>query len=626
MPYGYNGRILRVDLSRGTTSVDEPDAGFYRHYIGGRGLVSYFLLRELTGGEDPLGPENKLIFATGPLTGVPIAGGGRNSVGAKSPLTNGYGDTEVGGYWGAELKHAGYDAIIFEGKAASPVYLWIDDGKAEIRDARHLWGKTTAECQKMIQEELGDSGIRIAQMGIGGENLVRYACVINDLSHAAGRTGMGAVMGSKKLKAIAVRGRQKVALADASAVNSIARWLSNDLKTNPDAVSMREDGTAGVLMPLNNNGGLPTRNFQQGVFEGADKISVEAMKATIMSGRRGCYACTIRCKPEVAARGRYDVDPVYGGPEYETLASLGSNCGIDNLEAVARGNALCNAYGLDTISTGSSIAFAMECFERGIITGEDSGGLELRFGDADTMLRLIEMIARREGIGQVLADGVARAAAAFGRGAEDFALQIKGQELPMHEPRYKQGLGVGYTISPTGADHCHNIHDTMYDDPDDMSQELANLQALGIFEPLPARELSEAKVRMLVYGSLWQHTLNCLVWCMFVPVSIERMVALVTGVTGWNTSVWELMKGGERCVAMARAFDIREGMTVKDDRLPQRFFIPFTSGPLKGVGINREKLDQAIDTYYAMAGWDRVSGTPTLVKLQELGIEWVARA
>jgi len=617
MLYGYNGKILRVDLSRGTISPERPGEDFYRRYIGGRGFISYFLLREVGFGEDALGPKNKLIFATGAVTGAPVAGG-RNSVGGKSPLTNGYGDTEVGGYWGVELKHAGYDAIIIEGKSPQPVYLWIEDGKVEIKDASHLWGKTTGECQKLIQEELGDSDVRIAQIGLAGENLVRYSCIINDLSHAGGRTGMGAVMGSKNLKAIAVRGHQKVALSDARVVNSLASWVRDNFKLDKFSAGLSDSGTAGGLMALNAAGGLPTRNFQQGVFDGADKISGEALKSSILIGRRGCYACPIRCKPEVAVAEPYNVDPIYGGPEYETLASLGSNCGIDNLEAIAKGNELCNAYGLDTISTGANIAFAMECFEQGILTKKDSSGLKLNFGNAQVMVQLIEMIANKEGIGELLADGVAQAASVIGKGAENFALHIKGQELPMHEPRFKPGMGVGYTISPTGADHCHNIHDSVY-----TRRVPGGLKALGIFEPLPCQDLSPAKVRMLVSGSLWQHTLDCLVFCHFVPLSPEQITDLVAGITGWDTSVWELMKVGERCVNMARAFNIRQGMTRGDDYLPHRFFTPFTAGPLKGVSIDQRELDQAIDTYYAMVGWDK-DGAPTLAKLQELGIEWVA--
>ncbi len=620
MTCGYNGEILRVDLSRGTISVDRPSAEFYRQYVGGTCLISYYLLREVAAGTDALAPENKLIFATGPVTGAPIGGSGRNSVGAKSPLNNGFGSSEAGGYWGAELKHAGYDAIIIEGKSEKPVYLWIKDGEVEIRDARHLWGKTVGECQKLIQEELGDEHIRVAQVGLAGENLVRYACVVNDLSHFAGRTGMGAVMGSKNLKAIAVRGHKKLEMADPEKVSSLAKWFRDNFKLIKRTAGLSEGGTAFYLLAIDAAGGLPTRNFQQSAFEGASKLSSEAIKSSILVKRGGCYACPVRCKPEVATGEPYNVDPIYGGPEYETLSSLGSNCGIDNLEAVAKGNELCNAYGLDSISTGASIAFAMECFERGVLTDKDTGGLKLNFGDAQAMLRLVEMIARREGIGKLLGEGTARAAAAIGNGAEEFAMHIKGQELPMHEPRFKLGMGVGYTVSPTGADHMHNMHDSAYTQPGCMLDEL---MALGIPGPLPLHDLSPAKIRMLVYGSLWRHVLNCLVFCHFCLLMPGQITELVRAITGWNATAWELMKVGERCINMARAFNFREGMTRDDDYLPRRFFTPLPSGPLEGVNIDKKQLEQAIDTYYAMVGWDKRNGAPTPGKLQELGIEWV---
>ena len=618
MEHGYGGKILRVDLSRGKITVDEPDDTFYRRYFGGSGFIGYFLLKEVASGVDPLGPDNKLIFAGGPLTGVPIAGSGRNSVGAKSPLTGGFGQAEVGGFWGAELSHTGYDAIIVEGKAENPVYLWIEDEKAEIKDARHLWGKTTLEVQKLIQKELGSTTIRVTQIGPAGENQVRYACILNDINHAAGRTGLGAVMGSKNLRAIAIRGHGKVPLADEKAVNSLSKWLRDDLKVNRAAVGMSQNGTAGLLAAFSMVGSLPTRNFQQGSFEGAEKLSAVTFNETILVKRGGCYACPIRCKPHVGVDGAYQVDPAYGGPEYETLAALGSNCGIDNLEAIARGNQLCSAYGMDTISTGVSIAFAMECFEKGIITEKDTGGLKLSFGNIEAMLELIEQIAHKEGFGKVLADGSARAAKSIGKGAEELAMHVKGQEIPMHEPRYKQGLGLGYTISPTGADHCHNMHDTAYE-----RRIGSGPSAMGIYEPIPGQELSPRKVRLQLYGSLYQHTLNCLVFCQFVPLSSDKMAALVNGITGWHTNLWELMKVGERFVNLSRAFNVREGRGKADDFLPKRFFTPFDSGPLEGVSVKEEELVQAVETYYGMAGWDS-QGKPTPAKLEELDIGWVA--
>jgi len=620
MEYGYGGKILRVNLSNGKITLDEPEDDFYRRYFGGSGFIAYFLLKEVAPGVDPLGPDNKLVFAGGPLTGVPIAGSGRNSVGAKSPLTGGLGQAEVGGFWGGELGHTGYDAIIIEGKAEKPVYLWIEDEKAEIKDASHLWGKTTLEVQKLIQKELGSTAIRITQIGPAGENLVRYACIVNDINHAAGRSGMGAVMGSKNLRAIAVRGHGKVPLADEKAVNALAKWLRDDCKVNRGAVGMSQNGTAGLTAAFSMIGGLPTRNFQQGSFEGAEKLSAAHINETMLVKRGGCYACPIRCKPHVGVDGTYKVTPDYGGPEYETLASLGSSCGVDNLEAVARGNQQCSAYGLDTISTGVTIAFAMECFEKGILTERDTGGLKLNFGNADAMLELIEQIAHREGLGKVLADGSARASKSIGNGAEELAMHVNGQEIPMHEPRYKQGLGLGYTISPTGADHCHNMHDTAYE-----RRIGSGPSAMGIYEPIPSQELSPRKVRLQFYGSLWQHTINCLIFCQFVPLSSDKMASLVNGITGWNTNLWEMMKVGERFVSMGRAFNVREGRSKADDFLPKRFLTPFDSGPLEGVSIKDAELAQAVETYYGMAGWDS-EGRPTRAKLEELDIGWVAEA
>jgi len=616
MPYGYNGRILRIDLSSGHVEIEQPEENFYRSYFGGMGFVTYYLLKELEPRIDPLSPQNILIFAPGVVTGAPVGGCGRNSVGGKSPLTGAVGEAEAGGYWGSELKFAGWDGIIIKGKAEKPIYIWICDDKVEIRDARHLWGKKTIDCQNIIREELGDPGIRVAQIGIAGENLVRFACVLNDIDAAAGRTGMGAVMGSKNLKAIAVRGHSRPALAHPDTVKALAKWLRDNVSTS--ARALHELGTARVVLSLNRGGGLPTRNFQQGSFEGATKISGEAMRDTILIGRRSCYACPVKCKREVKVGDPYEVNPQYGGPEYETIAALGSNCGIDDLPAIAKGNELCNAYGLDTISTGAVIAFAMECFEKGILTAKDTDGLDLSFGNASAMLEMVEKIAKREGFGDLLAEGVAKAAPRIGREAEEFALHIKGQEIPMHEPRYKQGMGLGFMVSATGADHCHNVHDSYFSYKGPF---LESCKALGILEPLPISDLSSAKVRIVTYYTQWMHFLNCLLLCSFVPLSFSQVNELVQGVTGWNTSLWELMKVGERAMTMARAFNIREGFKPDDDFMPRRFFTPFPSGPLQGVSIEEDKLEQAKRLYYSMMGWE--GGNPAKWKLGELGIDWI---
>jgi aldehyde:ferredoxin oxidoreductase len=330
----------------------------------------------------------------------------------------------------------------------------------------------------------------------------------------------------------------------------------------------------------------------------------------------------VRCKRIVeVAEGTFKTDPVFGGPEYETAGALGSNCGVGNLEAVAKGNAICNAEGLDTIGGGMMVSFAMECFENGLITAQDTGGIQANFGNAEAMVQLLEMTVAREGIGDLLAQGYEACIRAWGPAARQFAIEVKGQPLPMHEPRYKFGLGLGYAISPTGADHCHNIHDNLFSGP---SADLEDYKALGILEPLDVKDLSPAKVRLFKYYHQWRHFLNCAVMCQFNHFNLLQMPQLVQGVTGWNSSVWELMKVGERSVTMARAFNIREGLTRKDDYLPQRFLTAFTGGPLQGVAVDGAKLEQAKEVYYRMMGWEELRGAPRKETLAELGIGWVA--
>jgi aldehyde:ferredoxin oxidoreductase len=614
---GFHNKILRVNLSNRQISVEEPGERFFRTYLGGWGLIAHYLLKELEPGVDPLGPDNVLIFASGVVTGAPVGGSGRNAVGAKSPLTGGFGEGDVGGQWGAELKRAGWDAIIVTGQAERPVYLWIQDDQVEIRDATRLWGAKTAEVEEMIREELGERRVRVAQCGVAGENLVRYACVVNDITRVAGRTGLGAVMGAKKLKAVAVRGTGRVELADRERVRQIASWLRDNYREKWTG-DLQLHGTDNGLLSLNTSGGLPTRNFQEGSFEGAAKITGETMTDTILVGRDTCFACPIACKRQVKVTGRYEVDPVYGGPEYETAASLGSCCGIDDLEAIAYGNQLCNAYGLDTISTGTTIAWAMECFERGLLTTEDTGGLEPRFGNAAAMTALVEQIARRQGFGDLLAEGCMRAAQRIGRGTDRYAMHVKGQEFPMHEPRVKFALDLGYATSPTGADHMHNIHDTGY------VTDVGGVRSLGVLEPLPIEDLGPKKVRLAKYHIDWQVFRNCLGLCMFMPYSKEQMRDLVNGVTGWDTSLFELMKVGERALAMARAFNYREGFRAEDDVAHWRFSTPFESGPAEGVEVPAEEIARAIALYYEMCGWDAETGAPTAGKLYELGVDWVA--
>lgn len=618
MFYGHQGKILRVDLTTGRSEVERPDERLLRTYFGGWGLIAYYLLKEMEPGTDPLGPGNVLIFATGPMTGTPVIGSSRSAVGAKSPLTGGFGEADVGGFWGTELKNAGWDAIVIEGQATEPVYLWIKDDQVEMRDAAHLWGKKTAEVEAILREELRDAHSRVLQCGVAGENLVRYACVMGDITRAAGRTGMGAVMGSKKLRAIAVRGSGETELAERDRLLQMMTWLRYDFQKQ--LKDFQEHGTSVRLLSINKAEGLPTRNFQETSFEGAEKLTGEAMTKTILIGQDACFNCPVGCKRKVKVMGRYETDPTYGGPEYETLTALGACCGIDDLEAVAYGNQLCNAYGQDTISTGVTIAWAMECFERGLLTKEDTGGLELRFGNAQAMVALVEQIAHRQGFGNLLAEGAWRAAQRIGRGTQKYAMQVKGQEIPMRDPRQLFALGLGYAISPTGADHTHNIRDHHYKS----ERGIRRVRSLGILEPpLPIDYLGPEKVRLAKYHIDWQVFWNCLGLCMFMPYSTEQLRDVVQMTTGWNSSIFELMKVGERAMALARAFNYREGFTAQDDVAHWRFSAP-ESKTSQGRKVPADKMALALDLYYEMSGWDKETGAPIAGKLCELGIDWVA--
>jgi aldehyde:ferredoxin oxidoreductase len=623
MPYGYHNRILRVNLSTGALEIEEPGEAFFRTYLGGWGVIAHYLLKELKPGVDPLGADNLLIFAPGVVTGAPVGGSGRHAVGGKSPLTGAFGAAEAGGFWGAELKRAGWDGIVISGRADEPVYLWIEDDRVEIRDASHLWGKRTADVEAMLRQELRDKRVRVAQCGLAGENRVRFASVMHDVNRAAGRTGLGAVMGSKDLKAVAVRGSGRVEVADRDKVQAVAHWLRDHFMESGYLRELHHHGTDGFLISLDARGGLPTRNFQQGSFEGAEQISGETMTQTILVGRDSCFACAVRCKRHVEAKGSHEVSPVYGGPEYETAAALGSCCAVADLEAIAYGNQSCNAYGLDTISTGVVISWAMECFERGMLTPQDTGGLELHFGDAESMVGLIEQIAHRRGLGDLLAEGCLRAAQTIGRGTERYAMQVKGQEIPLHEPRIKFGLDIGYATSPTGADHVHNLHDTSYAME---GATLDNMRGLGILNPIPADDLGPEKMRLLKVRVTWRLLYNCLLLCTMMRdyYSPDHVRGLVQGVTGWNTTMFELMKVSERALAMARAFNYREGFRAKDDVAHWRFSTPFESGPAEGVRVPEEEIQRALELYYGMNGWGQETGAPTAAKLHELGLSWVA--
>ena len=621
MANGYNGKLLRVNLTEGTTSIEQLDEGFCRKYLGGAGFITYYLMKELKPGTDPLSPENKLIFMGGPLSGLPVSGSGRNCVGAKSPLTGGIAKSEVGGFFGAEMRRAGWDGIIVEGRSTKPVYLWIHDGEVQIKDAGQLWGKKTLETQEAIRAELGDKLVRIAQIGPGGENLVRFACVINDLKEAAGRGGTGAVMGSKNLKAIAIRGTKTPEVASKDVITEFRQWLAD----NPKLYQGFHDygtGVAPMMLSSIPAGNLPIRNFRDGDFPTAGNITATAIKETISVGMEGCYACVVRCKKMVKVdEPDMKIDPAYGGPEYEALGAFGSTCGVDDLKAVCKANELCNAYALDAISTGVTIAFAMECYENGLLTKQDTGGIELKFGNAAAMVKVVDLIAHRQGLGDILAEGSRLAAKKIGRGAEDLAIQVKGLEVPMHDPRAKAALGLGYAVNPHGADHCANLHDPIISA---QTGDLAALHPLGILDPLPTDDLSPKKVTAFHYFHSFRILQDCGVVCMFVPSNLERFTAMVKGVTGWDTGIVELLRIADRTMTLARMFNLREGIDSEGDRLPERFFKAHVGGPAANNKLyEKKKLESAKSYYYNLMGWD-AKGVPTPETLEALGIDWAA--
>jgi len=622
--YGTTAKILRVDLTSGTFETETLSEEFYRLYPGGKALAGYILLNELPPHTDPFSPDNLLVIASGLLTGAPVSTATRYVVSGRSPLTGGYGESEAGGFWGPELKMAGWEAIVVKGKAPKPVYLWINGDQVEIRSAEHLWGKMTAEVQEAIRTELADEKVRVLQIGPAGEKLVRFAGLTNDLRHFNGRNGLGAVMGSKNLRAIAVRGSQRYqAMAyDAKTLLGIGGRLAKDVKENPLSWDLQVRGTPGLVEPLNAGGILPTRNFRQGAFENMDDVKWEAYEKELLTARRTCYACAVRCKREVAVDGR---ESPYGGPEYETIGAFGPNCGVSDIHAIAKANELCNAYMLDSISCGATIAFAMECFEHGLLTVGDTGGLDLRFGNAEAMLTMIEMIARREGLGDLLAEGSKRAAEKIGGEAAFFAIQVKGQELAMHEPRGKYNVGMGYAISEIGADHLVVTHDPAFAKPDAIQLKAA--APLGITKALPPRSLGEEKMEMFYILEKWGSLEKVVGFCFFGPaprsfIPPEDVLLSINSATGWNLTMDEALQIGERATNMARIFNLREGFTRKDDTLPERLFQGLENGPLQGNAIPRDEFDASLTSLYRIKGWHPETGVPSRERLEALSLGW----
>ena len=639
MAYGYNGKILHVDLTNGKFRVEEPGEAFYRKYMGGSALAMYYLLKEIPPGTDPLGPENVLVLALSVLTGTAVSGQSRMTAAAKSPLTGAIGDSQGGGFWPAELKFAGFDAIVLKGKAPKPVYLWINEGRFELRDASHLWGKITGEAEKSIKAELADDKIEVLQIGPAGEKEVRFAGIFSMSNRANGRTGMGAVMGSKNLKAVAVRGKKRPAVADKAGLSKLAKWGAANLDDS-DIAGLAKYGTAETTGSNQASGTLPAYNYNSGVFDGWEPIDGTTMYDTILRGaaegkqdrlgRDTCYACTVRCKRVVEiTEGRYKVDPHYGGPEYETTSTFGNYCAINDLPAISKANEICNKYGMDTISCGATISWAYEAFNAGKLSLEDTGGLDLTWGNAESMVALTEKIGRREGFGDLLAEGSARAAEEIGRGTEAYLITFKGQEAPAHMPQVKRSLAVIYAANPFGADHQSSEHDPAIEG--DFEFYADRLAVLGFREEQEKRSLSDEKIRFAAASQWMYSAMDSLNLCQFVygPTwqlyGPEDMVAVVRAVTGWEDVTFdELQRVGERRVNMMRAFNAREGLDRKYDAVPEKLFKPLKGGVSDGWKLDRAEVETALDTYFEVCGWDVQTGNPTRTKLEELDLAWVA--
>ena len=622
MSYGYHGKILHVDLTAGTLEVEEPEESFYRKYMGGSAMGTYYLVKHTPPGADPLGPENTLSLMVGVVTGAPFPGQSRVTATAKSPVTGLAGDSQSGGFWPAELKAAGFDGIVIHGRAERPVYLWVHDGEAELRDAAHLWDRFTAGVEDSIREELDDQRIQVLQCGPAAVNGVRFGALISNANRANGRTGMGTVMAFKNLKAVVVRGRNRPELADPEGVKALAKWGADHFEES-DIYGMGLLGTAEVVLSQDKSGGLPTRNWSSGTFEGAEAISGQRMADTILKERDTCFGCMVRCKRVVEVTdGPFSVDPRYGGPEYETLATMGSYCGVSDLAAIARANQLCNMYGMDTISCGATVAWAMDCFERGLITLEDTEGVVLRFGNAEALVHMVERIGQREGFGRVLGEGSARAAETLGVG-QDLVVAVKNHELPAHMPQVKRSLALIYAVNPFGADHESSEHDGCYNwYPDRMAE-------LDLLDPQPPDVLNTEKVRYVFYTQCMYSAMDSISVCLFVfgpswqLYGPSQLVEAVRAVTGWNASLWELMKVGERRLNLMRAFNAREGAGAEADTVPPKLLIPLQGGRSDGVAVTAEEVEGAKALYYRMAGWNE-NGHPTRAKLEELALGWVA--
>ena len=614
MALGYMGKLIRAKLSEGKVEIEDLNMDDARGFIGGAGLGTKILYDEVPASADPLGPENKILFLTGPVTATKFPTSGRYEVCTKSPLTNIWADASSAGYWAADFKKAGFDGVIVEGASQKPVYLWISDGKVELRDASKLWGMDSYATQNAIKEEVGDKKACVLCIGQAGEKKVLISAVMNDEGRAAGRAGVGAVMGSKNLKAIAVRGKKSVKVADKDAVGEMAKKFHNELATNPLLEPMRTLGTAASMDTAWITGDIPVQNWRKGLWkEGCVAIGGKRMADTILRPHKPCYNCPIGCSRWIKIDdGPFKMEGP--GPEYETLGTFGSMLLNDNLESICHLNELCNAYGIDTISAGCAVAFAMEAYENGVITKEDTGGVELTWGNVDAIIEITHQIGQAKGLGALLGQGVKRASEELGKGTDEYAIHVRGLEVPMHDPRAFHSMAVNYATSPRGACHLHGA---------------AFIYDMGIIAPGFGATYKQGRFDKKGKGVNTKAAqdqaslINSLVVCQFcglalAPFHVVHLLGITAGMAYQSKDIPLI---AERITNLQRAFSLRCGTTAADDTLPERLLTPTTEGTHAGKVAD---LENQLVEYYAVRGWNK-DGIPTKEKLAELGLEYAIK-
>ena len=608
MADGYTGKVLRVDLTNEKIATEPLNRDWAKRFIGGKGLGARYLFEELKPGVDPLSPDNVLMIWTGPLVGTMVPLTSRYAVVTKSPLTGTFLDSYAGGYFGPELKYAGFDGVIIKGKASKPVYLWINDGKGEIRDAKNLWGKDNFKTEELIRKETGQKNARVASTGPAGEKLSLIAGVTSDLTRNAGRGGGGAVFGSKNLKAVACRGTMGVEVPDVDELVKMTKVLFlKDVVENPDHAGSITDGTPIIVDMSQNAAILPTRDWTSGTFEGHSGIDSDAIKTRVLVRRKACMGCGIACGSWSKVKKGAHKGASTEGPEYETIGLSGSNCGISNIEAVVKFAEECDKLGLDTMSAGSTTAFAMHLYERKILTKKDTGGLDLKFGNEEAFVKMPAMIANREHIGDALADGSKKAAKKIGKGAEKLVIESKGSEYPAYDPRGSIGMALAYATSDRGADH-------------NRAWPVAQ-DAYGSGDPWN----TEGKAAICVEDNTRTSVKWSFIFCDFYAVNFGNMAKYYTAVTGVPADEEYLRSIGKRVWNLTRAFNAREGFTKKDDNLPERMEKePLDSGKTKGKAVPRADFEKMLAEYYRLWKWDD-QGRPTKKTLEEVGLPDIAK-